>query len=1003
VSGLPAGAVTFLFSDIEGSTRLVKALRERYAEVLAGHRRLVRSAIAARAGHEVDTQGDAFFAAFGDAKQAVLCALDIQRALAAHPWPGGAQVRVRIGIHTGQAVPAEGAYTGLAVHRAARICAAAHGGQVLISQATQTLIEDEEEGELGFTLVDVGERRLKDLDRPVRLFPLAAAGLDLPSGRRQATERADGPGMISAVQDAVSGAEDEAAAVHGLPVALTTFIGRDEPVRAVAGLLDKHRLVTVTGPGGSGKTRLAGEVAGQVAARFADGVWLAELAPVQDAGQVPVVLAAALGVRDLPGVPVAEALTRALARRQLLLVLDNCEHVVGAAAELCARLLSAADDVKILATSREPLAVAGEARYRLAPLILPDLGDLAAAAGAEAVALFADRARNAQTRFVVDEQTGPAVARLVRRLDGMPLAIELAAARVAALGVTGLLRRLGDRFALWTGGNRTAPSRQRSLAAMVEWSYQLLDDRERRVFRHLSVFPGPFTPEGADAVAGAGAETAVLALVDCSLVGPPRPGPDGRSRYVMLDTLRAYGAGLLAQAGEDAAAAAALAPYALRVAEEAAADLRTSTADVAAAARLDAEDATMRQALAWARDHDEAMALRLTVALAPWWLLRGRLAAGRPLLGEAADRAGAGSEVWCAAHFWLGQAAWYSADLAGALGHFTTVRDAFTGRPPRQALADCLAARTGILSSLGRLAEAVDNGRRALGLARELGYPPGERLAMFGLTQAAFDAGDLHGALELARQAEQITADIPGRMARNWSCLMTGLLAGAGDLAAAETTGAAALARARKADDLRAVPELLNLMAEVDLRSDRAQDAAAHLREALQVATRTGGGLELLTGLYVCGGLCAATGRRADALTVWAAYAANSQRAGLNEPSRQARARQEALRSARQALGPARARAAEERGTAMNLATAAEYALMLTAPGPDTTPGIGTLSAGERELVTLVAQGRTDAQIAEQLYISIRVVRSHLDRIRDKTGCRRRADLTRLALSTELV
>jgi predicted ATPase/class 3 adenylate cyclase/DNA-binding CsgD family transcriptional regulator len=987
MSGLPAGAVTFLFSDIEGSTRLLKALREQYAEVLAGHRRLVRAAIAAHGGREVDTQGDAFFVAFGDAKQAVLCALDIQRALAAHPWPGGAQVRVRIGIHTGQAIPADGAYTGLAVHRAARICAAASGGQVLISQATQTLIEDEEEAEPGFTLVDLGERRLKDLDRPVRLFQLAAAGLDTPP---------------LAARDVGSGAEGEAAVVHGLPVALRSFIGRDEPVREVAGLLDKHRLVTVTGPGGSGKTRLAGEVARHVAPRFVDGAWLAELAPVHDAGQVLAVLAAALGVRDLPGVPVAEVLARTLARRQLLLVLDSCEHVAGAAAELCAGLLSAADDVKILATSREPLAVAGEARYRLAPLALPDLGDLAAAAGAEAVALFADRARNAHTRFVVDEQTGPAVARLVRRLDGMPLAIELAAARVAALGVTGLLGRLGDRFALWTGGNRIAPSRKRSLAAMVEWSYQLLDDRERRVFRHLSVFPGPFTPEGADAVAGAGAETAMLALVDCSLVSPPQPGPDGRSRYVMLDTLRAYGAGLLAHAGEDATAAAALAGYALGLAEEAAAGLRTSTAEVAAVGRLDAEDATMRQALAWAKDHDEAMAPRLAVALAPWWLLRGRLAEGRPLLDETADRAVAGSEVWCAAHFWLGEAAWYSADMAGALSHFTTVRDAFTGRPPGQTLADCLAARTRILSKLGRLAEAVDNGRRALGLARELGYPLGERLAMFGLTQAAFDAGDLHGALELARQAEQITADIPGRMARNWSCLMTGLLAATGDLAAAETTGAAGLARAREADDLWAVSELLNLMAEVDLRSDRAEDAATHLREALQI----GGSFELLNGLYVCGELCAATERPADALTAWAAHAANSQRAGLDKPSRQAGAHQEALRRARQALGPARARAAEKRGTAMNLATAAEYALMLTAPGsqqPDTTPGTGTLSARERELVTLVAQGRTDAQIAEQLYISIRTVRSHLDRIRDQTGCRRRADLTRLALSTELV
>jgi predicted ATPase len=291
-----------------------------------------------------------------------------------------------------------------------------------------------------------------------------------------------------------------------------------------------------------------------VAGRFADGVWLAELAPVRDPALVPAVVMTALGVREQPGLSAAGVLARVLARRQLLLVLDNCEHVIGAAAELCAGLLPACDDVRILATSREPLAVAGEARYRLAPLALPDLADLAEAGRAEAVALFADRARSADAHFVLDEQTGPAVARLVRRLDGMPLAIELAAARVEALGVAGLLDRLDDRLVLLTSADRLAPDRQRSLAATVEWSYQLLGEHEQRVFRHLSVFPGPFTLEAAGAVAGAGAEAAVLRLVDCTLVSPPRPGPDGRSRYVMLETLRAYGAGLLAQAGEDDAA-----------------------------------------------------------------------------------------------------------------------------------------------------------------------------------------------------------------------------------------------------------------------------------------------------------------------------------------------------------------------------------------------------------------------------------------------------------------
>jgi len=1010
MSGLPGGAVTFLFSDVEGSTRLVKALRERYPQVLAEHRRLVRAAIAAHGGREVDTQGDAFFAAFASATQAVLCALDIQRALAAHPWPGGAQVRVRIGIHTGQAVPAGGAYTGLAVHRAARICAAAGGGQVLVSQATQTLIEDEEEGEgePGFTLVDVGQYRLKDLDRPVRLFQLAAAGLEapsLPGGGWQVAGHPGGPGMVLAAREAGPGAEGGAAVVHGLPAALTSFIGRDEPVREVAGLLAEHRWVTVTGPGGSGKTRLAGEVAKQVAGRFADGAWLVELATAHDAGQVPGVVAAALGVREQPGVPAAEAVARVLSRQQLLLVLDNCEHVIGAAARLCAGLLAACDDVRVLATSREPLAVAGEARYRLGPLTLA-AGDVADGA-CEAVALFADRARRADAHFVLDGQSGPAAARIVARLDGMPLAIELAAARVEGLGVTGLLDRLDDRFALLTSADRLAPDRQRSLAATMEWSYQLLDETERRVFRRLSVFPGPFTLEGAEAVAGDGARSAVLRLVDCSLVSPPRASPDGRPRYVLLETLRAYGAGLLAEAGEDAGAAAALAGYALRVAEEAGAGMETVAGEAAAARRLDAEDAAMRQALAWVMGRDPDVALRLAIALAPWWFLRGRAAGEYPVLREAADRVEAGSDAWCTAQWWLGQTALSSGDLSAALGHFTAIRDAVADRGASRALAECLGARSTTLSNLGRGAEAAEDGRRCLAVALEIGYPYGQSLALDGLAIAAAYAGDLDTALELQRRAQQIP-DLPGWMTRNRSTILATLLTETGDLALAEDICAEGLAQSRDVGDPWNVACQLIGLADLDRRAGRMEDAAAHLREATQIIARSGIWFEVGNILDCCGHLCAAAGRYAEALTVWAAMAALSP-LGDTETTYWVARQREAQREARHALGPDRARTAEERGAAMSRAVFIEYVLLLTAPVQQTVslldPGraVGQLSARERELVTLVAQGRTDAQIAGQLYISIRTVRSHLDRIRDKTGCRRRADLTRLALSAELV
>ena len=847
------------------------------------------------------------------------------------------------------------------------------------------------------------------LAEPVRGLFVAAA-----RGRGAATEVLAAGRRVAREASPVT-----AGGVHGFPAVPTSFVGRAGAVLEVEGLVAEYRLATVTGPGGSGKTRLAGEVARRVAGRFADGTWLVELAPAGDPAQVPAAVAAALGVREQPGVPAAEAVAQVLARQQLLLVLDNCEHVIGAAAELCARLLAACDDVRILATSREPLAVAGEARYRLGPLALPDPGDLAGAARAEAVTLFADRARRADAHFVLDETTGPAVARLVRRLDGMPLAIELAAARVEALGVTGLLDRIDDRFALLAGRDRAAPSRQRSLAATVEWSYQLLDDQQRRVFRAVSAFPGPFTLEAAEAVAGADAGPAVLHLVDCSLLVPPRPGTDGRARYVLLETLRAYGGWLLTRAGEDDVAAAGLAGYAVRVAEQAAAGLATGTGEMTAVRWLDAEDAMMRQVLAWAIGRDPAVAVRLTVALGSWWQRRGR--APVPLLHELAGRVEPGGDQWCAVQFWLGSAAVKSSDLAAGLGYFTAVRDAAAGQRPSRLLADALAARSAALLNLGWTAEGAQDAGRALGLARELSYPVGEAEALMRLGHAAWNAGEYDKAVQLLRQAQQIPADLPGWLARRASAILADVLAESGDLAAAETAAAAALAQCREADDLANVAHLLGSMADLDLRAGLIDAAAAHSREELQIALRADW-FDLYNALGTCGELCVATGRYAEAITIWAPLTSRAQQeAGADTFAFEDR-RAASLGKARQVLGADRARAAHERGAGMSLATLAEYALLLaspapqaagaaqdalilTAPGPQQpqAPGLAQLSARERELVTLVAQGRTDAQIAAELFISVRTVGSHLDRIRDKTGCRRRADLTRLALSAGLI
>jgi predicted ATPase/DNA-binding CsgD family transcriptional regulator len=813
--------------------------------------------------------------------------------------------------------------------------------------------------------------------------------------------------------------------MHGFPVALASFVGRAQVVAEVADRLSQCRLVTVTGPGGAGKTRLAGEVARRVADRFADGVWMAELAAVRDPGEVAATVAAALGIRDLPPAAAADALAGALARRQLLVVLDNCEQVIGAAAELCGRLLLGADDVRVLATSREPLRIGGEARYRLGPLMLPDPRDPAAAAECEAVALFADRAARADPAFALDESTLETVARLVARLDGMPLAIELAAARVDVLGVAQLLERIDERFELLTVGDRLAEQRQRSLAAAVDWSYRLLGDLERRVFRAVSVFPGRFTLEGAEAVAGDGAGRAVLRLADCSLLVPPRVDPDGRTRYAMLETLRAYAAGLLAGAGEDGEAGAALAAYAAKLAAEASVGLQAGTTEVASLRQLDAEDATVSRALAWAMDHDPGAALRLALALEPWWQVRGRLAGNAGLLATAVGYAAAGSIEWCGARMLLGQAALQSGDSAAALGYFTAVRDALedaggsASEWQAAVLSLCLDGRSGTLSAMGRVVEAVDDGRRALDLARQCGHPGLEALALGCLSVATWHGGDRDSAFRLARQAQQLPGDVAGALQRGLSQLITMVLADAGDTAAAERACDTGLARCREAGDLTTLASQLWNRVILDLQAHRTGDAAAHLREQLGIAAQTGVRSALLAGLDCCGHLCAVTGRQAAAVTAWAAMSALGPPGPLPLPPLNADRRDKLLCKARELLGQTGTRAAEQRGAAMSPATATEYALLLAADGPQPSAATGRhppatgeaagvaslarLSPRERELVTLVAQGRTDAQIAAQLYITVHTVGSHLDRIRDKTGCRRRAELTRLALSSGLV
>ena len=503
--------LAFLFTDIEGSTALLGRLGEDgYAQVLAGHHALIRSALTAHDGREMDTQGDAFFAVFSSPRGCVAAVLQMQQALQDHAWPGGERVRVRMGIHCGKAAKTVTGLVGLEVHRAARVAAVGYGGQVLVSEAAAVLVRDWLPP--GAALADLGSHRLKDLGRPERIFQLTAAGLP-----------AQFPPLRSLGNPALP---------NNLPAQPSTFIGRDREVAEVRALVESCRLVTLTGAGGAGKTRLGLQVAAELLDGSGDGVWLAELAAVTDGDAVPPAISRALRLTGQPGRPALEALLDALAPQDVLIVVDNCEHLIGGCAKTAEAIVRRCPRVHLLATSREPLGIGGEAIYRVPSLSLPVPGDSGSGTpgSSDAVALFADRARANGVALDVDEQAGPLVVSVCRRLDGMPLAIELAAARLRSMSLAELHDRLDQRFRLLTGGSRTALERQQTLRATVGWSYSLLTGAEQLLLGRLSVFAEGFGLGAAEAVCGSGdldvLDVADLlgSLVDKSLVVAEQAG-----------------------------------------------------------------------------------------------------------------------------------------------------------------------------------------------------------------------------------------------------------------------------------------------------------------------------------------------------------------------------------------------------------------------------------------------------------------------------------------------
>ena len=583
----PTGTVTFLFADIEGSTRRWESDPAAMQAALRTHDALMRSAIESHGGYVFKTVGDEFCAVFTRSRDAIDAALDAQRALRAADFSGVGDLCVRMALHTGEADEREGDYFGPALNRTARLMAIGHGGQILLSGVTNALVQ----GQLPqpVMLKDLGSHRLRDLAQPEQVFQLGAP--DLP--------------------DAFPPLRSLEALPNNLPLQLTSLVGRDVDIAEVSALLEKYRLVTLTGSGGVGKTRVCLQVGANLLERFADGVWFVEFAPIGDPELVTSAIATTLSVR-LPGQgdPLAE-LVESLKTQEMLLLFDNCEHLVGAAAAAASAILRGCPKVRILATSRQGLSISGEAAYRMPSLAIPEnLGadsfDAEAALSYGSIALFVERAKAADARFVLTDEIAPVVADICRRLDGMAFAIELAAARLTILKPQELRTRLDQRFRVLTGGSRDALPRQQTLRALIDWSHDLLDEREQKLFRQVGIFVGGFTVEGATAVAGDEADELdvldlLASLADKSLIVAERSGD--QTRYRLLESTRAYALEKILAAGERADLGARHFAYLRTLFERTAASFEESPRDATLIA-LAVELEDFRAALDWAESND---------------------------------------------------------------------------------------------------------------------------------------------------------------------------------------------------------------------------------------------------------------------------------------------------------------------------------------------------------------------------------------------------------------
>ncbi len=804
---LPSGTVTFLFTDVEGSTRLLHELgAAAYADALAEHRRVLRAAFAAHGGVEVDTQGDAFFVAFATAPDALDAAAAVARALRDGP------IRVRVGVHTGAPLVTDEGYVGEDVHRAARIAACGHGGQVLVSAATAALVDSD-------GLRDLGEHRLKDLSAPERIYQL-------------------GTGEFPALKSLYR---------TNLPVPATPFQGRDAELALVCGLLarDDVRILTLTGPGGIGKTRLALQAAGALADGYPDGVYWVPLAPLRDPALVLQSAAQAVGADD--------DLVHHVADKRLLLLLDNFEHLAEAASDAAA-LLAACPNLRLLVTSREPLHVRGEQEYAVPPLV-PD----------EAVAFFTGRARAISPDFTPDDS----VPLICRRLDDLPLALELAAARSKALAPREILTRLEQRLPLLTGGPRDAPERQRTLRATIDWSHDLLDAGEQRLYARLAVFRGGCTLEAAEQVAEADLDT-IQSLVDKSLLR------HNEGRYWMLETIREHASERLDAAGAADELRRKHARYYLELAEAA-----------HPAVRLVELRGTGEVVEVLQRDHDN-----LRAALD--WLA----AAGETQ--QVLQLAGALAEFWFRADYW----AELRLQLLGAVRAETR---------PSAARARALLSASDVVSLEGDHEQARQFAEEALAFYREQGDRRGVADALLRVAATFEHQGQLARAEPLLEEARALYREVGDQDALLGATRMLAWTLGqAGERERASALYAENLERSRAIGNPLILAASLGWLATVAAEDGRFEEAFASVREHLPIACGLGD-YETATALMRVARVLLPAGRTVEAAQVLAAADALFEELGISDDWALAQVRK--LEAAlREALDEARLAAAWAEG-----------------------------------------------------------------------------------------